>query len=72
MGLASEDVDVHVRNALSPPTVDKPFPHDGVEFAGGGDWFQSKEAAFEVAHLRCFIREAEGLADVHILVDEGT
>jgi hypothetical protein len=32
---------------------------------------QSVEASFEVAHLRCTIREAEWLVDVNILSDRG-
>jgi hypothetical protein len=49
--------------------VDKPCTKEHVELARG--LFQSVEAAFEMTHLRRAIREAEGVADVHILLDGG-
>jgi hypothetical protein len=50
-----------------PPVVDKPCTKKHVELARG--LFQSIEAAFEMTHFRRAITEAEGLADVHVLLD---
>jgi hypothetical protein len=36
-----------------------------------GGMFHAVEEAFEVAHFYCTIREAEGLANIDILFDEG-
>jgi hypothetical protein len=51
-----------------PPVVDKlARTKEHVERARR--LFQSVEAAFEMTHFRRAIREAEGLADVHVLLD---
>jgi hypothetical protein len=61
----AENVDARVRYALLPPVFDKPSTQGHVELARG--LFQSVEAAFEMTHLRSTIREAEWLADAHVL-----
>jgi hypothetical protein len=52
-----------------PPVVDKPCTKKHAELARG--LFHSVEAAFEVTHFGRVIREAEGMADVHVLLDGG-
>jgi hypothetical protein len=52
-----------------PPIVDKPCTEEHVELARG--LFQSVEVTFEVTHFGRDIREAEGLADIHVLLDGG-
>jgi hypothetical protein len=52
-----------------PPVVDKPCTKEHVELARG--LFQSAEEAFAMTHLRRSIREAKGLADVHVPLDKG-
>jgi hypothetical protein len=64
-----EDVDTWILYALLPPVVNKPCTKEHVELARG--LFQSVEAAFEMTHFRRVITEAEGLADVHVLLDWG-
>jgi hypothetical protein len=49
--------------------VDKPCTKEHVELARG--LFQSAGAAFEVTHFRRAIKEAERMADVHVLLDGG-
>jgi hypothetical protein len=49
--------------------VDKPCTKEHVELARG--LFKSVEAALEMTHLGHAISEAEGLADVHFLLDWG-
>jgi hypothetical protein len=63
------DVDAGIRDTFLPPVVDKPCTEQHVNLARG--LFQSVEAAFEVTHFGRAIREAEGLADVHVLLDWG-
>jgi hypothetical protein len=62
-----EDVDARIGDALLPPVVDKPCTKEHVELARG--LFHAVEAAFEVTHYGRAIAEAEGLADVHVLLD---
>jgi hypothetical protein len=52
-----------------PPVVDKPCTKEHVELARG--LFHSVEATLEMAHFRLAIREAEGLADIHVLFNGG-
>jgi hypothetical protein len=52
-----------------PPVVDKPCTKYDVELARG--LFQSVEAAFEVTHFERAIREANRMADLHVLLDGG-
>jgi hypothetical protein len=47
----------------------KPSTHEHVELARG--LFESVEAALEMTHFRRAISEAEGLADLHVLLDWG-
>jgi hypothetical protein len=65
----AEYVDARIRDALLPPVVDKPCTKEHVEFARG--LFQAVEAAFDVRYFGRAIKEAEGLADVHVLFDGG-
>jgi hypothetical protein len=67
--IVAEDVDARVGNALLPPMVDKPCTEQHVELARG--LFESVEATLEVTHFRRAISEAEGLANVHVLLDWG-
>jgi hypothetical protein len=65
----AEDVDAWVGYALLPPMVDKPSTQEHVELARG--LFESVEAAPEMTHFKRAINEAEGLADVHVLLHGG-
>jgi hypothetical protein len=63
----AEDVDARVRYALLPPVIDKPFTQEHVELVRV--LFRTIEVAFEMTHFTSAIGEAEGFADVHVLVD---
>jgi hypothetical protein len=65
----AENVDARVGDALLPPVVDKPCTKKHVELAKG--LFKSVEAALEVTHSGRAISEAEGLADVYVLLNRG-
>jgi hypothetical protein len=65
----AEYVDAWIRYALLPPVADKPCTKEHLEFARGP--FQAVGAAFAVTHFGRAIREADGLADVHVLLDGG-
>jgi hypothetical protein len=54
---------------LSPPVVDKPCTKEHVELARG--LLKTVETTFEMTHFRRAIKEAEWLADVHVLLDRG-
>jgi hypothetical protein len=60
-------IDIGIRDLLLPSVVDKLCTNEHAELARG--LFQSVEAAFEVTHFGRTIRESEGLADVHVLLD---
>jgi hypothetical protein len=66
---SAEDVDAWFGDALLPPVVDKPGTKEHVELARG--LFKSVEAWFEMTYFGRAISEAEGLADVHVLLDWG-
>jgi hypothetical protein len=65
----AEGIDARVLYALLPLILDKPISQEHVELAGG--LFQAVEVAFEVVNFGYTIRKAEGLANVHILLDWG-
>jgi hypothetical protein len=65
----AEDVDARVGDALLPPVVDEPCTEQYVELARG--LLKAVEAALEVTHLGRAIAKAEGLADVHVLLNRG-
>jgi hypothetical protein len=65
----AEDVDAWVGYALLPPVGDKPCTKEHVELARG--LFKSIEAAIEMTRFGRASTEAEGLADVHVLLDWG-
>jgi hypothetical protein len=65
----AEDVDAWAGYALLLPKVDKTCTKEHVELARG--LFESVEAAHETTQFGRAISEAEGLADVHVLLDWG-
>jgi hypothetical protein len=65
----AEDVDARVGDALLPPVVDEPCTEQHVELARG--LLDSVEAALEMTQFGRAITEAEGLADVHVLLNRG-
>jgi hypothetical protein len=65
----AEDVDAWVGDALLPPVVDKPCTKKHVELARG--LLKTVEAAFEMTRFGHATNKAEGLADVHVLLDWG-
>jgi hypothetical protein len=65
----AENVNARVGDALSSPVVDKPCTKQHVELVRG--LFKSVEAALEMTHFGRAISEAEGLADVHVLLNRG-
>jgi hypothetical protein len=65
----AEGLDAGISDALLPPVVDKPCAKEHVELARG--LFQAVNEAFEMTYLKRVISEAEGLADVHVLLDGG-
>jgi hypothetical protein len=65
----AENVDAWIGYALLLPMVDEPGTKKHVELARG--MFVSVKAALEMTHFRRATSEAEGLADVHVLLDWG-
>jgi hypothetical protein len=67
--IGAENINARVRDALLPPVVDKPCTKQHVELARG--LFKYVEAALEMTDFGRAIREAEGLADVRVLIKRG-
>jgi hypothetical protein len=63
----AEDVDARVGHAPLPPVVDEPRTEQHVEVVRGLP--ESVEAALDMIHFGRAFTDAEGLADVHVLLN---